>query len=244
MRSVRGLMLVMAMGCGGEDGPSFEPPGGACGSVEVPDAPEPVGAECIVADTGCPAEPPADGSPCRGPLECPYGEEGYETYTCGASDRWEPQLEGAPPLGELCLDPFDGTLDGARVVLGPVGAGALTPFEDCAPLELVIGPQGGAMIPFRLQVDGVEDVPACLLVETRMSSGDATFDASGARVATHCGQSYLIYAVVPWDLQHYLCDAPDEVVLQLEVVVQGIGSAKARVRVDTPRDCNDEPDFG
>lgn len=232
-------MTAISWGCGGGDGPSFEPQDGACGTFEVPEPLDPVADVCFDGgDATCPPDPPVEGRSCQGDLECEY--EDWGELVC-RNGRWEDLYsDGPPPLAEMCLDPFDGEVEGSDVILGPP-AGEFRPFTDCERVELTWGPQGGAMVPFRIRVDAGEP-PDCVAIRTRMSVGEAAFDASEARAALHCGQSMLVYAVVPWDLQHALCPAADEVVLRLDADVLGIGTGVARVTIETPRDCADQPD--
>jgi len=247
MRSSASLLALLGVlgGCGDDEGNGFDPVDGACGSLETPATPEPVAEACFAGDTGCPAEAPEVGSSCGSDFRSCVYETVDGSLDC-ADGRWthEGEYPGdyIPPFAETCLDPFEGTLSGAEILLGPSQAGPFRPFADCEEYRLEWGPQGGAMVPFELRVVG-EDVPECVIVETRLSVGDHVFDGTGNRVALHCGESLLVYTVIPWDLQSALCTAPDVVVMKLEVTVQGIGSTFARVQVPSPGECG-EPELG
>lgn len=183
----------------------------------------------------CPVTHPHPGGPCEGQLVCPYVDDlGLNwTYSCDAG-AWSavPQCAGGcpvPPLSELCLDPFAGTLDGASVEMGPPSvADPFRPFAADERIEPIVGPQGGVMLPFRLRVSGVE-APDCLGVSVSMSVGGIDGDPAGQRVTMHCGESLGIYAVVPAGM----CEI-GVLSAHLEADVAGIGTTNADVTYDSP----------
>lgn len=229
-------MLAGVSGCAdpGPD-PRFDPVGGQCGTLEVAEPSAQIAPECVVPDAVCPDTPPVDGQACAVDGFCEY-EDGY-TFGCW-DGRWGfdsgNSMTDVPPLAQTCLDPAETELAGGRVMVGPArGSEPFRSFADCDEADLVWGDQGGAMLPIRLHVEGVE-APPCVIVETRQSVGVLQGEWVGNRVALHCGESNLIYVVLG-GLD--LCDAPDQIVLALEVNVHGIGTTTARVRIANPASC-------
>lgn len=183
----------------------------------------------------CPPEHPHPGGPCEGALECPYVDDLQMNWTYSCVDgAWSAEVQCAggcpvPPLAELCLNPFAGTLDGATVELGPPSVTEpFRAFDSGERIAPIVGPQGGVMLPFRLRVSGV-DVPACLGVELGLAVAEVTGEPAAQRVTMHCGESLGIYAVVPAGM----CEQ-GVLSAHLEVDVAGLGTAAADVTYDSP----------
>ncbi|MDQ3032405.1 MAG: hypothetical protein M3Y87_08325 [Myxococcota bacterium] len=143
----------------------------------------------------------------------------------------EPLCDGVPPGGsclpplvESCDAPFEGTLSGARVAIGPWDEDRA--FTDGELTPLIFGSQGGAMIRWSLRVDGVE-VPDCVRARVRidMDGGDPYEVAQ--TMTLHCGDSLGTLAILPGDRP---CESR-EYPITLRVAVDGIGEATAHVRV-------------
>jgi len=186
---------------------------------------------CAEPDTECPADQPVPSGPCEGTLSCDYLDGNgvdHWTYQC-AGGHWvadvECNLDGGcpvPPLAELCLDPFTGTLDGATVTLGP--ADVAQPFRaltEADELRLVVGAQGGSMVSFRLAVQGV-DAPACIGATLTVTADGVQAQPQTTRVALHCGVSLPVFAILPSEY----CEA-GSFPLEIDLQIEGIGSAHA-----------------
>lgn len=179
-------MVAFASACGAQAAGSDGGTGGAD-----------VGASCFLPARECPEEPPLPGSPCEGMLSCPYGTGGMGTCAGGVW-LYDPGCDGgcAPPLAEVCRDPFTGALSGAVVEIGPVD-GAFRPFSDHEPITAVYGGQGGAMINYRVRIDGM-DVPAdCIEVSASVVYDAMAPVSSRHGVVLHCDQTLGIFEVLP-----------------------------------------------
>lgn len=203
--------------------------GGADTGIDVP--PE----RCDI-DSVCPEEPPLAGGPCAGALRCDYftcgGPPFADTYEC-QSGGWvfvASMCIGAPPaLAERCRVPdtaFDAT---ARFVITPDAAGA-EPYRDGDRVTLVIGPQGGAMIPYRVRIEGVEETPTCVHASARIES-DGMTSTSDANLRLRCGSTLRVYEIMP------LCPAAGEHEATLEVTVEGLGTQTVRLLATNAMDC-------
>src|SRR5690606_5706373 len=129
-------------------------------------------------------------------------------------------------LAESCRPAFDGTLEGATVAIGPAGNGGFRPFEAGERVDLEWGPQGAPMFTFRVQVGGV-DAPACVRVETTLSSEGTTSPMARSDVVLHCGQSLGMFVIVPFagiDCDERIFE------MDVDVSVQGVGAASASVQ--------------
>lgn len=204
-----------------------------CGAEEP--VPRKGGPGCATVDRECPAERPHPGGPCEGELSCEYVDAATGTiwlYDCtGGAWSVTADDESTPPLAELCLDPFQGTLDGGFLEIGPAQAlEPFRPFHDCERVFPRWGPQGGAMIPVRLRVTGV-DAPECVIVRLTLRRGVETSEPTAGRVALHCGESLAVFALLPWECGQQSVD------LRVEAEVEGIASATARIRVPTVVEC-------
>jgi hypothetical protein len=181
------------------------------------------GLSCLEPDRVCPEEPPLPGSPCEGMLVCPYSGGGMGTCAGGVW-AFDPGCDGgggcAPPLAEICRTPFAGTLSGGSVEIGPPD-GPFRPFTDHEVVSATFGGQGGAMIGYRVRVNGVE-VPACMTVDAVVTYDGMAPVPSHRGIELHCGQTLSVYDILP--------DRPCEariypVTLTVEVV--GVGSTTA-----------------
>jgi hypothetical protein len=202
--------LLLALGGCGPAGPGVD------AGADVP--PE----RCDL-DTACPEEAPLAGGPCAGALSCEYNMCGggpfTDTYACEGG-QWtfvSSMCLGAPPvLAELCRTPQTTGVEGARIVITPDAAGAPA-YTDGQRVELVIGPQGGAMIPYRVRVEGLDATPTCIRATASVTSdGMTAMDTKQLRL--RCGSTLRVYEILP------LCPAPGDHELTLEVTVEGIGT--------------------
>lgn len=229
---------VLTAGCGGDDSP--DPDAGPGVDASAGDAgPDPLG--CVEPDRSCPEDQPVPSAPCEGALECEYEDpNGVDTwiYECEGgvwiADLNGCQLDGCPvpPLGELCLEPFQGTLDGATVDLGPADATRpFAPFEDGEEVRLIVGAQGGSMIAFRLRVQGAQ-APECVGATLAITADSAAADPQLMRVALHCGLSLPLFAVLPGEY----CE-PATVPVDVEVELDGVGAGHATVQFTTEGEC-------
>lgn len=208
----------------------------------------PAGEACAVPDVACPAEgTPVAGAPCDGALECPSVDaRGAEwTYSC-EEGQWvasggcifdeesQEELCAAPTLAERCLSPSTEVLEGAIVRLGSGDVSApFASFGHDAWVDLIFGPQGGAMVSARLEIVGV-DVPACVGVRTSVLSANAgEWDeplVTEIPLAMHCDRSNPFFIVIPAN-----CDE-GETTMVIDVEVDGIGSTSASLRMPSQAD--------
>lgn len=184
---------------------------------------------CLEPDRTCPAAEPFPGSPCEGMLHCEYAG-GIGSCVAGAW-TWETlcDVDGgcAPPLVESCRDPFAGALTGASVAIGPDEPGAFRPFSTGEHVSADFGSQGGAMLAYRLRIDGPAGTPTCVTATATLAYDTMAPFAVPSTVEVHCGQTLRIYAVMP--------DRPCEArgyPVTLDVEVGGVGSARASLVID------------
>jgi len=193
--------------------------------------------DCAVPDTVCPPEHPQPGGPCSVEGECPYDAEEPDArwlYRC-VDDAWEasydcpaPGCSAVPPLAELCLDPFGDTLAGATVEIGPASVTEpFRPFQAGDSVDAVWGPQGGAMIPYRVRITAPSAVPECVGVTATLEVDGDVGEAFVSRLALHCGTSLAVFAVFPFPER--LCAIDEAIATTLRVEVAGIGEASAVV---------------
>lgn len=154
------------------------------------------GASCSEPDRACTEDPPLPGSPCEGMLSCPFPGGGLATCAGGVWS-FDPGCDGgcAPPLAELCRTPFSGTLAGGRVEIGPPD-GAFRPFTEHEVVSASFGGQGGAMIAYRVRVDGVE-VPACMTIDAVVTYDGMAPVPSHRAIELHCGQTLGVFDILP-----------------------------------------------
>lgn len=185
------------------------------------------GASCVEPDRVCPADPPLPGSPCEGMLVCPYAPSAMATCAGGTwlfdtgCDGGPPGSTCVPPLAEVCRTPFTGTLSGARIEIGPT-TGAFRPFMDHEPVTAEFGGQGGAMIAYRMRVDGTEVAPECVSVNATVTFDGMTPVESHRGIRLHCGQSLGMFDVLPGSP----CESRIYPVT-MSVTVAGVGTTSA-----------------
>jgi hypothetical protein len=188
------------------------------------------GTSCIEPDRECPLDPPLIGSPCEGTLVCPF--DGGGTATC-AGGEWlfDTGCDGggeggggcAPPLAEVCRDPFTGSVSDARVEVGPV-EGVFRPFSANETVTAEFGSQGGGMIAYRVRIDGVEVAPECIDLRTTVTLDDSEPLTSHRGITLHCGHSLGVFDI----LAESPCESRSYPVT-LRVEVAGVGSATANL---------------
>ena len=216
-----GAILGLTPACG-EDRPA-RPDAGGSGDAG--------GETCGAPDRSCPAVMPSPGGLCEGVLDCVYVEPSTNQwrYSCPAGVWVAENVLCAhdgicvPPLFETCEAPFAGTLAGATVEVGPP-AGAFRAFAMGDAVPIVWGPQGGAMIPARIRVAGA-DAPDCIR-EAATVTVDALPGAPQRNdIALHCGLSQPVFLILPVS-----CGVAPEYVVDLDVMVDGIGATQASLR--------------
>ena len=193
----------------------------ADGAIEGPLTP------CLVPDTACPDELPHPSSPCEGDLECLLSDSegnGWE-YVCRdggwlITDRicQEATCSSVPPLVQYCRDEFQGSVEGATVLVGPLGGSRFESFEDDDFIEIVYGTQGAPMLGFRLQLAGAEAVE-CARVSIRASIPGEPEEGAIQRVQMHCGLSLGVYLALTWPIECESRVFP----LVLDIDVAGVG---------------------
>ena len=208
MRLAVWVALACAIGCGDDDRPAVDGGGGGSDSGG--------GEGCDVPDTACPETAPIGGAPCEGMLHCEYTEGSFADCTDGA---WTTvSCPGcAPPLAEGCRPPFDGTLSGASVVVGPAD-GAFRAFMEGERIRPSFGGQGGAMIAYRVRVEGA-DSPTCVAITATVTLDGASSAPATFPLKLHCGESlgaFSIFAESPCEFRDYA--------VTLAIEVAGVGS--------------------
>lgn len=232
-------LTALAAGCTDGGGAGLEGDGGA--DLDAGDRDGDSLEGCAEPDRYCPQEHPQPGGPCEGDLECRYaGEEADTTwaYRC-VDDAWDPTYEcptdgcwAPPPLAEFCLDPFEGELEGATLQIGPESVTEpFRPFTEEEPVDLVVGPQGSAMIPYRVHIGGAGALD-CVALSSTVTVENRVGDTATNRLGIHCGVSLTVFAVWPFD--QMLCDQGVTIVTRLEVSAEGIGESEATVRFEAP----------
>lgn len=190
-------------------------------------------------DTTCPEEAPLAGGPCLDPsaaLSCPYytcgGPPFGDTYVCRGG-QWTLESTmclGAPPaLAELCRTPVTSFDAAARFVLTPDAAGA-APYTNGQHVDLVIGPQGGAMIPYRVRLEGLDETPTCIHATARVTS-DGMTAMDDKQLRLRCGSTLRVYEILP------LCPLPGDHPLTLEVTVEGLGTQSVELVATNAMGC-------
>lgn len=242
------LALALPAACSGDDDDTAAADGGEGegdaasgqdGGAGQDAGPVPEG--CAEPDTECPATQPVPSGPCEGTLSCDYLDaNGVDTWTYDCrGGAWtadvECNLDGGcpvPPLAELCLDPFGGTLEGATVQVGPPSvAEPFRPFVEGDEVPLVVGAQGGSMITFRLAVQGA-DAPECVGVTLTVTADGVAAEPQTSRVTLHCGVSLPVFAILPSEY----CE-PATIPVELDVEIGGIGSTHATIQFTSEGMC-------
>jgi hypothetical protein len=186
---------------------------------------------CDDPDRACPSGAPVWGGPCEGPLMCPYevcGPESSDIYEC-VGGEWTLTMPGgcagfAPPLAETCSDPFEGTIDGARVWISEDRPGA-PEIEDGATIEKIFGGQGLAMVPYRVHIDGA-DVPSCARVTTVLTLDGTEGGPAPHDVRFRCAETLRVQDILPINP----CEMRDYPVT-IEVTVEGVGSVTRNLTI-------------
>lgn len=170
--------------------------------------------------TSCPTEEPLAGTPCEGTLSCTYPAT---MYSCEQGLLTEVSCPGCPPpFAERCPDPFAGQLNGATVALGPGSDDAFRRFRISDRLPPIFGPQGFAMLDYRLQIEGSGPLPDCATVRTTGRFEGADLGPQEMPVRVHCGSSHSLLVILP----SMPCEFRDYPV-ELAVSVTGVASATA-----------------
>jgi hypothetical protein len=211
------VSFAVIAGCGGSRSPSDDAGTDVSGDAGLDVATDSAMA-CDEPASECPEELPLAGGPCVGGLHCEYVEWAFDC-TDGA---WQaiPMCVGcAPPLAEICRDPFDGSLDDGTVTLGPGGYDAFRPFATDERVVPVWGGQGLAMVELRVQVDHPTP-PACVNVSVTASLDGLRGERIQLPVVMRCGQTAPVLTILPDNP----CEFRDYEVT-LEVDLGGIGTA-------------------
>ena len=229
------MVALVAVACAPEVTP--QPPGASSGSG--------AGESCDAPDVFCPADKPFAGAPCAGALVCDYDENENVpwTYTCEAG-AWvgDPDCSmivggacNVPEPAEICPDPVAAN---GVVEVGPADDGsAFRPFEAGEEPEIVWGPQGGAMIFFRVRIDG-EEVPSCVQTRTTFTAPNLYSNETVVRnVRLRCGESLAMYIVVPYGD----CEAGGMIDSNFTLEIDGAGSFSVDLQVPADAFC---PAFG
>lgn len=204
------LILGLAIGC-----PTTSAP---------PDAALDAAPDICETDRMCPESAPLGGGRCEGALTCQYatscGTAFRDSYAC-QEGHWTQTMSmciGAPPvLAELCTMPQTTGLTGATFEVTPDVAGA-APYANGQRVELTIGPQGGAMLPYRIRIGGVDVPPTCIQTHTRLTMEGASRNAD-ERLRVRCGTTMRVYDIFP------RCPgAGRDFEFDFEVTVDGIGT--------------------
>ena len=197
---------------------------------------------CDAPDLSCPADMPFAGAPCEGNLVCHYPDDVEPwLWRCVAS-RWEGEADctmlvggacGVPEPAEVCAAPFGGEL-AATVAIGPSDPGQpFRPFENGEAAEVEIGPQGGAMIFYRVEVDG-QDIPGCISLRTTVTPAGMAPSSVDRPVRLRCGESLSMYVVLP----EGGCESSEPVETTVQIEVEGIGSAEVMLLVPGEAFCS------
>jgi hypothetical protein len=223
MRSVLALALLPFLIACTEVGDDDEASGG--GGAGGADA------NCSAPDTSCPSEMPFPGAPCTGALACDYDDPVTPWHWDCVDGRWSGTPDcseivggacGVPESAEACPGPFSGTLSGATVAIGPSEVGKpFRAFQSGEPAEIVWGPQGGAMIFYRVQVDGA-DVPGCVSITITVTPTGMSPHSVERPVRLRCGETLSMYEVLP----EGGCVSSDPVETMIRVEVAGVGTAE------------------
>jgi hypothetical protein len=180
---------------------------------------------CWEVDTSCPSSPPYAGAHCEVSEPCSYPSNPYE-YRCEAG-RWGALCVGAgggsscvPPFGESCDSPSSKPISGVGLEIASGDPSTpFTPLADGAPLEVIWGGQGSPMIAYRVRVSG-GDVPACALLAHKVALGPYAGAETKTAVRLHCGESLVVYDILPLDQACPNPPVPTEVTLDISAFGQ------------------------
>jgi hypothetical protein len=205
--------VVLFLACSGSDDSTPSGTGGAGGAPA-----------CWDVATACPSTPPYEGARCAVADTCSYSKSLYEYHCVG--ERWGAVCVGAgggsscvPPFSETCDSPSSGPVSGITLELGDGDASQpFVPWADGATVDAVWGGQGSPMLAYRLRVTGAE-VSDCALVAHKLSLGTFQGPETKRPVRLHCGESLVLYDILPLD---QACDQPPPPTdVTLEVTVFG-----------------------
>ncbi|MCK6537658.1 MAG: hypothetical protein L6Q84_32195 [Polyangiaceae bacterium] len=180
------------------------------------------GGACWDVASACPSSPPYEGSPCDLPGTCSYPPHPYE-YSCPAG-RWAAtcmaNADGqtcVPPFGESCASPSSTPLSDAIIEIGAGdSATAFAPLADGAKVDVIWGGQGSPMVAFRVRVTG-SGVGDCALVAHKLALGPYQGAEYKTAVRLHCGESLVVYDILPIDQACPNPPVPSDVTLTVKV---------------------------
>jgi hypothetical protein len=196
---------------------------------DAPNAARDAAPDLCETDRVCPELAPLGGGRCEGALTCQFptscGGVLQDSYAC-QEGRWVQTMSmciGAPPvLAELCTMPQTTGLAGATFEVTPDLAGA-APYTDGQRVELTIGPQGGAMLPYRVRIGGVDVPPTCIQTRTRLTMEGET-RMTDERLRVRCGTTMRVYDILP------TCPSgARDFNFDFEITVEGIGTQTLRL---------------
>lgn len=127
-----------------------------------------------------------------------------------------------PPFGESCDSPSSKPLPDVQIEVG--SGDSTTPFvplADGAKVDVIWGGQGSPMIAYRLRVTGGE-VTDCALVAHKVALGSYQGAEYKTPVLLHCGESLVVYDILPID---QACPNPP-VPTDVTVVVTAFGQER------------------
>ncbi|MCC7381293.1 MAG: hypothetical protein IT384_05660 [Deltaproteobacteria bacterium] len=170
--------------------------------------------------TSCPTEEPLAGTPCEGTLSCTYPST---MFSCEQGLLTEVSCPACPPpFAERCPNPFSGQLSGATLELGPGSEDTFRRFRISDRVPPIFGPQGFAMLDYRLHIEGSGTLPDCATARTTGRFEGADLGPQEMPVRVHCGSSHQIFVILP----SMPCEFRDYPV-ELAVSVPGVASATA-----------------
>ena len=198
-------------------------------SSVAPDAARDAAPDLCETDRVCPELAPLGGGRCEGALTCSFptscGGVFRDTYACegGQWSLTQGMCEGAPPvLAELCTMPQTTGLSGAVIEVTPDIAGA-APYVNGQRVTLVVGPQGGAMLAYRVRIGGLEVPPTCIQTRTRLTIEGLTRMAD-ERLRVRCGTTMRVYDIFP------MCPSGTrDYDFDFEITVEGVGTQTLRL---------------
>lgn len=168
----------------------------------------------------CPGTPPYTGAHCDVSDTCSYPASPYE-FSCIAG-RWGANCVGAgggsscvPPLGESCAEPSSTPIAGAALeIANGDPASDFVPLADGAPIDVIWGGQGLPMVSFRVRVSG-QGAPDCALLSHKLSIGGHAGAEYKLPLRLHCGESLIVYSILPLDQACANPPVSNEVTLEL-----------------------------
>lgn len=206
-------MAMLVLGCDGSE-------------PETDAGPEPV--ECDEVLTECPmGRDPYPGAACEGDFTCSTGLGGVPSdVQCIDGEIFWLCAGCTPPLSERCDDPAS-LSSGQTLEIGPSDSGAFAPWSNGDRVRAIVGPQGAAMLQFRVRVAG-EAPPSCVSLDIRADLEGMMGDTTTQTVLLRCGESQGVFAILPglpcelrdWPA-HLSVTAPGADPLELDLVIEG-----------------------